>query len=168
MKIIYIFLITLLTGCAAFDLAYIDEINVESMERKIADSPELTFQTRKIFSQITAAKNIQIFYKVFDPLNTPTLVEDWKKLYVLGEPSIPEWKYKKIASIKVYLPISDDTSAINEMKSKSSEIGGDAIIDVYKEPVTLANARSRDGDNIIIRKIIGYKYRGQIIKKIEN
>lgn len=164
MKKLLILSAVLFTGCAGMDAAFIDELSIDEMEQKIDNSPEIKFLTDKRFEQITLPEDIQVYYIKFHPFSEPNLVDNWQQMYVLGEPSSPEWKYRKIAQLKIYLPNGHIKEGINLLKEEASKIGGDAVIDVFREPITKLWSRSYVGPYKVEKEIIGYKYLAYVVK----
>ncbi len=137
--------------------------SAEDLSNRIANSPIIEPSSNTKFEKQRAPEEIEIHYKLFHALNSPNAVINWKRYYVIGEHSEPKWEYDDIADISVYFKGMNDAEAINILKSKASEVGGSAVIDVFKKPLTLRWTTSF-GSNTSSTPIYAYAYFGTIVR----
>jgi hypothetical protein len=164
-------LVIFLCGCATQSTVFLASIETSIIEQRIKDSPIVEHLTQTDYQTVLPPMDIGLYYKKFHILNRPDKIENWEYYYVLGEASSPSWKYIELANISVYLARSDNDTAIQTMKTKASEIGGSAIINLYKKPLTnRVTKREMVNYSLEIREqrpIEGYIYYGTIVRKIE-
>ena len=122
-------------------------------------SPVIELLTNNISPTQNNPLEIELHYKLFHLLNSPDTLKDWEKHYVIGKPSSPKWSYSKIANITVYQIQLDDMLALDVFRKKASELGGIAVIDIFRKPIT------NGYPTLTGTKIEGYEYFGDIVKR---
>lgn len=132
-----------------------------------AKGVKVTKLVNKNYGPRTNTKDIWIYYidpnKIHDRLNRQT--------YIMGpynELDKPVRQYIKIAKITIGKGQIEDQEAMTEMIKIASEIGGDAIIDIYREPVA-GGTHAGIYENIIFGSTIkmdvaGFIYKGIVIR----
>lgn len=158
-------LTALLCGCATQSPIFRGQLEIGEIKQRINDSPIVERLTETDYPVISSPKDIELFYKDFHIFNKPSSIENWEHYHVLGKASSPPWKYVELANISVYLRLSNDENATQTMKNKASEIGGSAIIDLYKKPLTIPGTEEQVSFFTEKLPIKGYVYYGVIVRK---
>jgi hypothetical protein len=135
----------------------ISSYHVKDVEKVISDSPKIEIISKEKFQPRTEPENVEIFYRFWNPLTRPDAVKNWKYYFVMGEGSSPAWEFTEISQIIHAQRARDDSKAITEFKSIAHKQGGDAILDMHREPMI-------DGPKFG-SKVIGYRYYGSVIRK---
>lgn len=150
-NIIFSISILLLSGCTA--ALYEDEASLSNL---VKASPILEHNSAA--SVTTPAESITFFYKSWHALSVPNNLSNWEFHYKIAASSDPDFKFKKITSFNHYQKEINDEAAKKVLQNSASQVGGNAIINFYREPVI-------DG-RILPAKIIAYKYKGDIVKQL--
>lgn len=160
MSIILIFV----AGCSTHSLFVNNPIKNELLIKKLEKPYINKFDSEKY--NPTQSENIQLFFMRFSSTNQPNLYQNWAYHYKLGNPSEPNWNYKKIAEVVIYLrspenivnlPKLDDKPALTEIKNIAANLGGDAVINMYRKPITLKSN---------LGTVVAYSYYGLVVKKL--
>lgn len=150
-SIIFSISILLLSGCTA--ALYEDEASLNNL---VNASPILDDDSTAKLT--TRAESIVFFYKSWHALSVPNNLNNWEFHYKIGESSSPNFKVQKITSFNHYQKEINDEAAKKVLQSSAAKVGGDAIINFYREPVI-------DG-RVLPAKVIAYKYKGDIVKRL--
>jgi hypothetical protein len=100
---------------------------------------------------------IEFFYHNFHTLNSPNAMKDWRYHFEMGAGSNPSWAYVEIAEVVAYLRRHDDSEARRQITEAAGKVGGDAVTDLFRQPILVEETKNR---------ILGYAYRGMIVRKI--
>ncbi len=139
-----------LSGC-------VSGLHVPDIDEQIAASPVVEMAMSESFTPRTATENIALFYRDWNAWTRPAAVKDWKHHYVMGDASSPQWPFIKVAHVTVYLRDLNDAQAVAQLRETAHSLGGDAIVNLYREP--LIDKKTMPAD------IIGYRYKGLIVSK---
>jgi hypothetical protein len=136
-------------------------VTPEELERRVADSPVIKLVGAKRFAAQPAGTQIELYYKKFGFLG-PEGIENWEYHYKMGEPGAPTWKYTRIAEVIVYRADHSDPHAVIALKKAAAELGGDAIVNLQREPVF-----AKGGYNWAEKTldVIGYMYYGDVVRR---
>ena len=141
---------------AALILGCVSQYHVQDADAAIRDSPKIELLVGKNPGSRTAAENIGAYYHSWT-LTRPDAVKNRKELFVMGEPSAPEWRYDLIASLEIAQRTRDDVRAMATLRSLASDLGGDALIDLRRAPMI---DRPQFG-----AKILGFKYLAIVVRR---
>lgn len=168
MKISYAIAMALcLSGCAANSTISVARFDEGELAADIARSPIVERLDGSTFAKQRDPKDIELHYKLFKGLNKPDLIVNWERYYVIGEPSVPSWKYKPIANISVYQAAMDDATALDTLRKAASDLGGSAVIELFRKPIPKPgsvgwwHAYHSEQERI---PIDGYAYFGQVVR----
>lgn len=139
-----------LTGCVSSHF-------VERPEDLFAASPQVSALSTQKFESRTAPGHIEFYYFWWNPLTKPNAVQNWQEIFVLGPSSSPAWRYEKVADVVLSKRRKDDVEAKAELQALASRMGGDAVIDLRRDPMIDA---PKFGS-----RIIGYRYLGTVVRQ---
>lgn len=162
-RILVVAIIFFISSCATNSTIFVAQLKQDELQALILNSPVVKRISKDEFAVIKDPDDIEIYYKLFHFLNSPDLIRDWKKYYVLGDSSSPSRSYLRIAEIEIYLHNMDDYRGIEFLKREASKLGGTGLVDVYKKPLTLVGNSSSDYGNSVRYSIDGYLYYGLVI-----
>lgn len=140
----------LLTGC-------VSTYYTQDAEAVFRDSPRIESLVKEKPAARTTAANIESYYFWWNPLTRPDAVRNWKEIFVMGESSSPAWPYLEIARVDVAQRTRDDAAAMQTLRALASSMGGDALIDLRRDPMI-------DGPKFG-SKIIGFHYLATVVRK---
>ncbi len=142
-----------LAGCIAAM-----HISKSDFEDKLAHSPYLLDKVNPpAQGALTKSSDIQLFYKLWNAFTKPNRIVNWEHHFMINKASSPAWSYSTLSGAEHYLRKIDDKAAIQTLQELASKNGGDALVDLHREPVI-------DNDSLPA-KIRGYKYIASIVKK---
>lgn len=148
-----------LSGCAGLELynpPFDRPRTVSETSNRFRDSPSVRMIAAQSFSKRTNSEGIELFYHTFHILNAPNAIKNWQYHWVLGAGSNPSWKYVEVAEVVAYMPSHDDSTALSQIKDTAASVGGDAVVDLLREPITVSETG---------RRIHGYAYRGIVVRR---
>jgi hypothetical protein len=124
--------------------------------QRVGAAPDVESLTKQVYAMSSEPSQIEIYYISWNPLTTPDLVEDWEYHYKIGEASKPTYSYIRIAKLTYYAAMRDDASALKVLRESASNLGGDAIIDVFRNPAVQTVSTPA--------RILGYRYFATVVK----
>jgi hypothetical protein len=137
-------------------------LSPEEMDQRVAASPIIKLEGKKTFEPRPTWPKVEIHFKKFGAFTAHDGVEDAEWHYVMGEPSKPKWKYTRVGEIVIFRRDRSDPHAILAFKKAAAAMGGDAVINVMREPVVLEGtydyATSSSG-------IQGYQFYGDVVRR---
>lgn len=139
-----------LSGCIASQY-------VEDAKGAIASSPKIVLLTKESYQPRSQSPQIELFYKYWNPLTRPDAVKDWEYLFVMGEATSPKWAYSKLSDVIISQRPRDDNKAVAELREIAAKQGGDAVIDLHREPMIDAPQFGA--------RIVGFRYFGTVVRK---
>ncbi len=142
------------TGCMIGSTGRMKQKNIEE---KIINSPYIVDISKEKYEYRTNSEEIEFFYHTWNSLTKPGNIRNWKYYFVIEEGSKPTWKYTVIARVDIFQKSRDDYSAMKKFRSFASQKGGDAVIDLYREPAINSFGFPAG--------IIGYRYSGKVVRK---
>lgn len=153
------FATVLIAGCvSAFFVTDVDQV--------VKSSPVLEPLSAQRFERRTPPESIALYYKGWTALTVPNAIKDWKYHFVIGEASSPSWPYQELVKVTVARYAREDEPALADLKRVAASQGGDALIDLRREPML----EPRDGNSITLTKqgarILGYRYFGTVVRKL--
>jgi hypothetical protein len=140
----------LLAGC-------ISQHYVPDVEAALRASPKIELLVKEKPGPRTSAENIESYYYSWNPLTRPDAVKNWKEIFVMGEASSPAWSYTPLARLEVAQRTRDDAAAMQALRSLASSMGGDALIDLRRDPMI-------DSPKFGAR-IMGFRYLATVVRK---
>lgn len=149
-RILMVIAVTFLSGC-------VSQYYVQDVDAILRDSPKIDLLVKEKPAPRTAAENIEAYYFWWNPLTRPDAVKNWKEIFVMGESSSPAWTYTAIAKIAVAQRRRDDISAMKILRSLARDLGGDALIDLRRDPM-IDNPKFDS-------RILGYRYLATVVRK---
>ena len=138
------------TGC-------VSSLQVADIDEQVARSPVIKPISKDSFEVRTSANNIKLFYKSWNAWTRPSSVKDWEYYFVIGAASSPDWAYDEIAYVEIYQTERVDSEAIKQLREIAREQGGDALIDLHREPLIAGKKMPAD--------VIGYRYEAIIVRR---
>ena len=138
------------TGC-------VSSLQVADIDDKVARSPVIKPISKDSFEVRTSTNNIKLFYKSWNAWTRPSSVKDWEYYFVIGAASSPDWTYDEIARVEIYQTERVDSEAIKQFREIAHEQGGDAVIDLHREPLIAGKKMPAD--------VIGYRYAGIVVRR---
>ena len=138
-------------------------VDVQEMERLIAASPVIKVAGKQHFDPRPAGTRIEMYYKKFNLLTEPGGIEDWEWHYKMGEPSKPAWKYVRLGEVTIYRADRSDPHAILALRKAAAQLGGDAVIDLQREPIALKGSFKYGVKSS--QEIVGYMFYGDVVRK---
>lgn len=153
----------LLHGCATPAPQYTGE-NRESVAPDSA--PRVVMpdgETLPAFASRPADHFVEVHLRAWTSMNTPSETSGWKLHFMIGPDTKPDWSYEEIAPIEMRAKGKPDMAVIDEFIAKARELGGDAVIDVYRAPLI----GSFQGPMYGVREapIHGHVYHGIVVRK---
>jgi hypothetical protein len=130
---------------------------VPDVDAVLRDSPKIELLAKDKPASRTAAESIEAYYFWWNPLTRPDAVKNWKEIYVMGESSSPAWPYTRIASVEIAQRARDDTTAMKTLRSLASDLGGDALIDLRRDPMI---DKPQFG-----ARILGFRYLATVVRR---
>jgi hypothetical protein len=149
-RIFLVITVTFLSGC-------VSQYYVQDVDAVLRDSPKIDLLVKEKPALRTAAENIEAYYFLWNPFTRPDAVENWKEIFVMGESSSPAWTYTAIAKVVVAQRRRDDISAMKILRSLASDMGGDALIDLRRDPM-IDNPKFGS-------RILGYRYLATVVRR---
>jgi hypothetical protein len=140
----------LLAGC-------VSQHYVPDVDTVLRDSPKIELLVKDKPALRTTAEDIEAYYFWWNPLTRPDAVKNWKEIFVMGESSSPAWPYTPIAKLEIAQRVRDDTSAMKTLRSLASDLGGDALIDLRRDPMI-------DSPKFGAR-ILGFRYLATVVRR---
>ncbi len=134
-------------------------IDPDKLSEELAKPPYIEKLVDVQLSPKSSESEIEVYYRVFNLLNTPREVIDWESLYVIDSGKTPEWEYTEIANVNFFLRNKYDKTAIKKMRQLARELGGDAVIDLYRLPATSKYAKNYTG------RVYAYMYLGTVVTR---
>lgn len=144
-----------LIGCAQTTRAQSSFGEVDSLDYGVAKVAE-TYDAGA-YPQRTQPEDIELYYFLFHPLNSPDGLTNWRHHFVIAPPSTPSWSYNKL--FKVVLPQRqrDDLPALAAIRGLAAARGGDAVIDLYRRAIL--------SGRVLPAKVLAYEYEGVVVRK---
>lgn len=160
--------------------------NKEKIDNKVREkyskkTTEIKKLTSKSYEKNRAPYEIEFYYK-----DCQGFISYQKSmnahLYQIKSPNNIDKRIKYIKIARVIIPKldKDDESALNEMAEIASNSGGDAVIDVYREPICggihvddyvndpCANLFGPAPKSYYRRQVIAFEYKGLVIRYSED
>lgn len=128
----------------------------ETFAQRVGAAPDVESLTKQVYAMSSEPSEVEIYYVSWNLLTTPDLVEDWEYHYKIGEASKPKYSYTRIAKLTYYAGMRDDASALSVLRECASKLGGDAIIDVFRNPAIETTSTPA--------RILGYRYFATVVK----
>lgn len=135
----------------------VSSLHVADIDEQVAQSPVIKPLSKDSFEARTSANNVDLYYKSWNAWTRPSSVKDWEYHFVIGAASSPNWNYDEIAQVEIYQTERVDSKAIQQLRSFASEQGGDAVIDLHREPLIAEKKMPAD--------IVGYRYVGIVVRR---
>jgi hypothetical protein len=148
----------LAAGC--FSSSRTNVVGPEKLAQLISQSPHVTRKSQTEYEPRTDADSIEFYYFRFHALNAPNLLRNWKYHHIIKPASKPEWQYTKIADVSVYLQKMDDDAAHAEFRTLAHDLGGDAVVGMYRKPVV-----TRRPGPWLGTPIAAYRYVGIVVRR---
>jgi hypothetical protein len=149
-----LFAVLSLAGCAQMGGTMF--LKDETFAQRVGAAPDVESLTKQVYAKSSEPSEVEIYYVSWNLLTTPDLVEDWEYHYKISEASKPGYSYARIAKLTYYAGTRDDASALKALRESASQLGGDAIIDVFRNPaIETTSTPSR---------ILGYRYFATVVK----
>lgn len=145
-----VFVVMFVSGC-------VSKYYAPDVDAVLRASPNIELLVKDKPAPRTTADSIEAYYFRWNPLTRPDAVQNWKEIFVMGESSSPAWTYSSIARIQVAQRKRDDISAMKSLRSLASDLGGDALIDLRREPMI-------DNPKMGAR-ILGFRYLATVVRK---
>lgn len=130
---------------------------VERPEDLFAASPQVRALSSQKFESRTSPAQVEFYYFWWNPLTKPNAVQNWEDIFVMGKSSSPAWRYDKLADVVLAKRRKNDAEARAELQGIASRMGGDAVIDLRRDPMIDA---PKFGS-----RIIGYRYLGTVVRR---
>ena len=106
------------------------------LDEKLRVSPEIERFKEDVYTPRKNADEIELYHMVWTILNSPNAVPDWRNIYSTGVEGKPDQSYTKLARVLIYQKKLVDQDAFDQFKTKAANMGGDAVIDVYRKPLS--------------------------------
>jgi len=148
----YLFIVAALSLAGCVSSHYVADVDAE-----LRDSPKVELVVKDKPAPRALPEQIEAYYFRWNPLTRPDGVKNWKEIFVMGEPSSPAWSYKPVAKLEIAQRSRDDVSAMNTLRALASELGGDALVDLRRDPMI-------DSPKFGAR-ILGFRYLATVVRK---
>lgn len=145
------------TFAAMLSAGCISQHYVPDVEAVLSASPKIELLVKEKPGPRTSAENIESYYYAWNPLTRPDAVKNWKEIFVMGEASSPAWSYTALARLEVAQRTRDDAAAMQALRSLASSMGGDALVDLRRDPMI-------DSPKFGAR-IMGFRYLATVVRK---
>ncbi|WP_116810480.1 hypothetical protein [Steroidobacter cummioxidans] len=156
-RLLSLFALLSLAGCA--QIGGTTFLMDQTFAQRVGAAPDVESLTKQVYATSSQPSEIEIYYVSWNPLTTPDLVKDWEYHYKISEASKPGYPYTRIAKLTYYAETRDDVSALSVLRESASKLGGDAIIDVFRNPaIETVSTPAR---------ILGYRYFATVVKNKE-
>ena len=130
---------------------------VPDVDTVLRNSPKIEVLAKEKLSACNNPEDIEKYFFGWNPLTRPDTIENWKEIFAMGDASSPTWSYTEIARLEIAQRNRDDVAAMKTLRSLACGMGGDALIDLRRDPMI-------DSPKFGAR-ILGFRYLATVVRK---